>query len=54
MKDTLLEPVTTADEEVFTYENGAVVSDTSGAYLTFTLHFMAEKDMLVHLTSADQ
>ena len=53
MKDTPLEPVTTADEEVFTYENGAVVSDTSGAYLTFTLHFMAEKDMLVHLTSAD-
>lgn len=53
MAETPLEPVTTADEETFTYENGSVVSDTSGAYLTFTLHFMAEKDMLVHLTSAD-
>ena len=37
----------------FTYENGTEVPDTKGAYLTFTLHFMAEKDMIVHLNSAD-
>lgn len=51
MRDTPLEPVTTSDQKTFTYENGTVVSSTSGAYLEFTLHFMAEKDMLVHLTS---
>ena len=27
--------------------------NTSGAYLEFTLHFMAAKDMVVHLTSAN-
>ena len=53
MQTTPLEPVTTADQNIFTYENGTEVPDTKGAYLTFTLHFMAEKDMMVHLTSAD-
>ena len=53
MRDKPLDPVTTSDEQTFTYENGTVVSDTSGAYLEFTLHFMAEKDMTVHLSSAD-
>lgn len=51
MQTTPLEPVTTADQETFTYENGKTAQDTSGAYLEFTLHFMAEKDMIVHLTS---
>lgn len=53
MQATPLEPVTTIDYSTFTYENGTVVPDTKGAYLTFTLHFMAEKDMIVHLNSAD-
>ena len=53
MENTPLEPVTTADQNTFTYEDGTVVPDTKGAYLTFTLHFMAEKDMIVHLNSAD-
>lgn len=53
MQTTPLEPVTTADQNIFTYENGTEVPDTKGAYLTFTLHFMAEKDMIVHLNSAD-
>ena len=53
MQETPLEPVTTSDQTVFTYENGTEVPDTKGAYLTFTLHFMAAKDMIVHLTSAD-
>ena len=53
METTPLEPVTTTDYETFTYENGTTVENTSGAYLEFTLHFMAEKDMVVHLTSAN-
>ena len=58
MEEVPLEPMTTSDYERFTYENGAVVEPASGAYLEFTLHFMGEKDMLVHLTeensSADE
>ncbi len=58
MEEVPLEPVTTSNYERFTYENGTVVEPTSGAYLEFTLHFMGEKDMLVHLTeensSADE
>lgn len=53
MKTTPLEPVTTSDQETFTYEDGKTAQDTSGAYLEFNLHFMAEKDMIVHLTSAN-
>lgn len=53
MKTTPLEPVTTSDYNIFTYEDGAMVDDRSGAYLSFTLNFMAERDMIVHLTSAD-
>ena len=53
MKETPLEPVTTSDTKTFTYENGTVVKNTTGAYLEFTLHFMAEKDMTVHLSSAN-
>ena len=53
MKTTPLEPVTTSDHEIFTYEDGKTAQDTSGAYLEFTLHFMAAKDMVVHLTSAN-
>lgn len=58
MEEVPLEPVTTSNYERFIYENGTVVEPTSGAYLEFTLHFMGEKDMLVHLTeensSADE
>ena len=51
--ETPLDPVTTTDLTTFTGEDGTVVSDDSGSYLEFTLHFMAAKDMIVHLTSAD-
>jgi hypothetical protein len=51
MRTTSLEPVTTTDYSTFTLENGTVVQDDTGAYLEFTLHFMATQDMLVHLTS---
>ena len=58
MEEVPLEPVTTSDYKRFTYENGAVVEPAGGAYLEVTLHFMGEKDMLVHLTeensSADE
>ena len=54
MEEVPLEPVTTSDYERFTYENGTVVEPTSGAYLEFTLHFMGEKDMLVHLTEENR
>ena len=53
MQETPLEPVTTQDEETFFFENGEPAKSTSGVYLEFTLHFMAAKDMVVHLTSAD-
>lgn len=53
MEETPLQPVTTDDAVTFTYENGSVVDGKSGAYLEVTLHFMAEKDMVVHLTSAN-
>lgn len=53
MQETPLDPVTTSDYSVFTYENGSIVDAAKGAYLEFTLHFMAEKDMTVHLTSAN-
>jgi len=49
---TPLEPVTMSEERTFTFQDGRLVSDESGAYLEFTLHFMSEEDMIVHLTSA--
>lgn len=51
--NTPLEPVTTNDCMIFRYEDGSIVKSDSGAYLEFTLHFMAAKDMIVHLTSAN-
>lgn len=53
MSATPLSPVTTSDYSTFTYENGKVAEATEGSYLEFTLHFMAAKDMIVHLTSAE-
>ena len=53
MSATPLSPVTTSDYSTFRYENGKVAEATEGSYLEFTLHFMAAKDMIVHLTSAD-
>lgn len=52
MQAVPLEPVTTNDYSTFTLEDGTVVQTESGAYLEFTLHFCATKDMVVHLTSA--
>lgn len=51
MKEVPLEPVTTADYQSFTLENGKVVENREGKYLEFTLHFMALEDMIVHLSS---
>ena len=53
VQETPLNPVTTTDCNIFSFENGSTVESTSGSYLEFTLHFMAEKDMIVHLNSAD-
>ncbi len=47
-----IEPVTTHDVQTFTFENGSLASADSGHYLDFTLHFMAQSDMYVHLTSS--
>jgi hypothetical protein len=52
MREVPLEPVTTQDGVAFTLEDGTLVESDSGSYLTFTLHFMAQEDMVVHLTSA--
>lgn len=48
---TPLEPVTTVDYSVFTFEKGDPADINSGVYVEFPLHFMAAKDMYVHLTS---
>lgn len=53
MRKVPLEPVTTEDFQIFTFENGTVAEPSDGAYLEFTLHFMAAEDMLIHLTSQD-
>ena len=53
MRQVPLEPVTTDNVSVFTYQDGTVAEKKSGAYLEFVLHFMATDDMLVHLTSAN-
>lgn len=53
MQTVPLEPVTTTDFKLFTFEHGDAVAADSGAYQEFVLHFMASEDMLVHLTSQD-
>lgn len=49
MQQTPLEPVTTGNYTDFSYEKGQGVSADSGAYIEFTLHFMATEDMTVYL-----
>lgn len=46
-----LDPVTTNNYVDFSFQNGEAVSVNSGSYLEFTLHFIANRDMIVHLTS---
>ena len=48
-----LTPVTTENYSEFTLRSGKIQPSDSGAYLEFTLHFMAAQDMYVHLTSAN-
>ena len=48
-----LTPVTTENYTDFTLRSGKIQSAESGAYLEFTLHFMAAQDMYVHLSSAN-
>ena len=50
---TPLEPVTTVNYTDFTFEKGDPADVRSGVYVQFPLHFMAAKDMYVHLTSAN-
>lgn len=52
MQDTPLKPVTTSDYNSYVDEYGEAVEQNTGDYLTFTLNFMATRDMIVHLTSA--
>lgn len=52
-QQTPLMPVTTADYVRFTDEPGNLVPANSGDYLEFTLHFMASRDVIVHLTSSN-
>ena len=51
MKEVPLEPVTSTDAVSFRLENGTVVPERDGTYLTFKLHFMSMEDMVVHLTT---
>lgn len=51
--ETPLEPVTTADYDTFTFEEGDPADPNGGAYLDFTLHFFSANDTWVHLTSAN-
>ena len=50
---TPLQPVTTADCVTYTFEDGEVAGVNTGVYVQFPLHFMAAKDMYVHLTTAN-
>ena len=47
-----MEPVTTSDLSSFVFEKGNAASASEGHYITFTLHFIAQGDMWVHLTSS--
>lgn len=51
LREVPLEPVTSTDAASFALENGTVVPERDGKYLTFTLHFMSMEDMIVHLTT---
>lgn len=48
-----LQPVTTSDYQTFTFEDGSAADASTGAYLEFTLHFMAQDDLTVRLTGQD-
>ncbi len=52
-KTAAIEPVTTQNGTSFQTQKGAEVLPDTGKYYEFTLHFMATKDMTVHLTSAN-
>lgn len=47
-----MEPVTTSNLGSFTFEKGNAASASEGHYIEFTLHFIAQGDMWVHLTSS--
>lgn len=50
---TPLEPVTTKDYVNYMLEDETLVAPSGGQYLEFTLHFIANQDLVVHLSSAD-
>ena len=41
------------DYQTFTFEDGSAADASTGAYLEFTLHFMAQDDLTVRLTGQD-
>lgn len=51
LKSNSLEPTTTKDGRNYLFEDGTIVKAESGAYIEIPLHFIATKDMYVHLTS---
>jgi len=53
ISENALEPVTTNDGIVFTYEDGTISDNSEGEVIEFTLNFMATEDMHVHLSSAN-
>lgn len=50
-REKSLEPVTTGDCISFRYEDGSEADRLSGDYMEYTLHFIADHDMNVHITS---
>ncbi|MBQ7566516.1 MAG: hypothetical protein IJT18_05290 [Oscillospiraceae bacterium] len=51
MRTTPLRPVTTANGTTFTLRDGTVVQSNSGSYWEIPLHFIANEDLIVHLTA---
>lgn len=54
IEDAVLTPVTTSDGTTFSLEDGSIVTASEGAYLEYTLYFMATQDMYIHLTTENQ
>ena len=54
LEDIILDPVTTTDGRVFTYQNGTQVEPNADeSYFEFECYFIATRNMHVHLTTED-
>ena len=47
----LLEPVTSSDGVNFTFEKGELVTAGDFVFIEYTLHFMSQDDVLLHITT---